>query len=94
MFDLAYFFNSYAKILMKLGKNDEALALLDEVDQYNPHYAAAHLNRCKIFLDKDNIERAKEEFGTAQNLLAGADKNFIIVQELVKISPRLEKADW
>jgi tetratricopeptide (TPR) repeat protein len=85
MFDLSYFLNAYAEILMKLGRRDDALDLLDEVNQYNPHYAAAHLNLCKIHLDNNDIEKGKDEFEIAKNLLAGADKDFVLVKELERI---------
>jgi serine/threonine protein kinase/Tfp pilus assembly protein PilF len=90
MFDFSYFFNAYAEILMKLDRKDEALALLEEVNQYNPHYAAAHLNLCKIHLDNNDTEKAKEEYGIAKNLLVDADKDFVLVQELGRISQNLK----
>jgi serine/threonine protein kinase/Tfp pilus assembly protein PilF len=86
MFDLSYFLNAYAEILMKLGRDDEALALLDDVNRYNPYYAAAHLNLCKIHLDNSDMEKAKEEFETAKTLLAGADQDFILVKELARVA--------
>jgi tetratricopeptide (TPR) repeat protein len=90
MFDFSYFFNAYAEILMKLDRKDEAIALLEEVNQYNPHYAAAHLNLCKIHLDNNDTEKAKEEYGIAKNLLVDADKDFVLVQELGRISQNLK----
>ena len=89
MFDLSYFLNAYAEILIKLGRKDEALALLDEVNQYNPHYAAAHLNLCKIHLDNNDIEKGKDEYAIAKNLLAGAEKDFVLVRELARIGQKL-----
>ena len=89
MFDLSYFLNAYAEILMKLGRNDQAVDLLDEVNQYNPHYAAAHLNLCKIHLDNNDIEKGKDEYAIAENLLAGADKDFVLVMELARIGQKL-----
>jgi tetratricopeptide (TPR) repeat protein len=89
MFDLSYFLNAYAEILIKLGRKDEALALLNEVNQYNPHYAAAHLNLCKIHLDNNDIEKGKDEYSIAKNLLAGADKDFVLVEELAIIGQKL-----
>ncbi len=88
MFDLSYFLNAYAEILAKLGRKDEAIVLLDEVNQYNPHYAAAHLNLCKIHLDNNDIERGKKEYAAAQNLLAGADKDYVLVKELGRIAQK------
>jgi tetratricopeptide (TPR) repeat protein len=89
MFDLSYSLNAYAEILMKLDRKDEALALLNEVNQYNPHYAAAHLNLCKIHLDNNDIEKGKDEYSIAKNLLAGADKDFVLVKELARIGQKL-----
>lgn len=89
MFDLSYFLNAYAEILIKLDKKNEAFALLNKVNQYNPHYAAAHLNLCKIYLDNNDIEKGKDEYSIAKNLLAGADKNFFLVKELVRIGQKL-----
>lgn len=90
MLDLSYFFNAYAEILMKLGRKDEAMSLLDEAVDYNPHYAAARLNRCKILLDNGNTGKAKDEYRIAGNLLAGADKDFVLVQELGGFRKELE----
>jgi len=89
MFDLSYFLNAYAEILMKLGMKDEALILLNEVNQYNPHYAAVHLNLCIIHLDNNDIEKGKDEYEIAKNLLSQADKDFVLVKELVEISQKL-----
>jgi tetratricopeptide (TPR) repeat protein len=89
MFDLSYFFNTYAEILMKLGKNEEALTLLDDVVQYNPHYAAARLNRSKILFDHGDIEKGKEEFLAAGNLLAEADLDYTLVQEMEELRLKL-----
>jgi len=89
MFDLSYFLNAYAEILIKLGRKDEPLALLDEVNQYNPHYAAAHLNLCRIHLDNNDIEKGNDEYTTAKNLLADADKDFVLVKELAEIGQKL-----
>ncbi len=88
MFDFSYFFNAYAEILMKVGRKDQAMGLLNEVNQYNPHYAAAHLNLCKIHLDNRDIEKGKEEYTIAKNLLAEADKDFVLVKELTRIGQK------
>jgi serine/threonine protein kinase/predicted Zn-dependent protease len=88
MFDLAYFLNTYAELLMKLNRKDEALALLNKVSQYNPHYAAAHLNLCKIYFESNDIEKGKDEYATAETLLAGADKDFVLVKELARIGKK------
>ncbi len=89
MFDLSYFLNAYAEILIKLDRKYEALALLNEVNQYNPHYTAAHLNLCKIHLDNNDIEKGKDEYAIAKNLLAWADKDFVLVEELARIGQKL-----
>jgi tetratricopeptide (TPR) repeat protein len=91
MFDLSYFLNAYAETLMKLNRNDEALALLNKVNQYNPHYAAAHLNLCKIYFESNDIEKGKDEYATAKALLVGADKDFVLVKELARIGEKFNE---
>jgi tetratricopeptide (TPR) repeat protein len=89
MFDLPYFLNAYSEILVKLGKQEEALAMLSKVNQYNPHCAAAHLNLCRIHLSNNDMEKGKDEFATAQDLLAEADRDFVLVRELGIIGQKL-----
>jgi serine/threonine protein kinase/Flp pilus assembly protein TadD len=89
MFDLPYFLNAYAEILIKLGRQEEALTLLNKVNQYNPHCAAAHLNLCRIYLDNNDIEKGKDEYAAAKNLLAEADRDFVLLRELAEIGQKL-----
>jgi len=89
MFDLPFFLNAYAEILIKLDRKEEALTLLNEVNQYNPHCAATHLNLCRIYLDNNDMEKGKDEFATARNLLAEADRDFVLVKELARIGQKL-----
>jgi tetratricopeptide (TPR) repeat protein len=89
MFDLPYFLNAYAEILIKLGRKEEALALLNKINQYNPHCAAAHLNLCRIHFDNNVMEKGKDEFAAAKVLLAEADRDFVLVKELAGIGQKL-----
>ncbi|MBL7083125.1 MAG: protein kinase [Candidatus Aminicenantes bacterium] len=89
MFNLSYFYDEYAKILIKLNRTNQALELLNEAIEYNPNYASSHINLAKIHLKNNNFEEAQKEYQSAQELLLNADKDFILVKEVEKIGEEL-----
>jgi len=89
MFNLSYFYDEYAKILIKLNKTNQALELLNEAIEYNPNYASSHINLAKIHLKNNNFKEAQKEYQKAQELLLNADKDFILVKEVEKIGEEL-----
>jgi len=86
MFDFSYFLNEYAEIFQKLGRREQAFNLLKEIKQYNPHYAAARLNLCKIHLENNDMEKAKKEYEAAERLLTDADEDYFLKRELSSLS--------
>ncbi len=89
LFNSAFFFNEYAEILNGMGRPDEALALLNNANLYNPAYAGTHVNLAKIHLQSGDREVARREYAEARKLLAQADKDFILVGEADKIGRKL-----
>jgi tetratricopeptide (TPR) repeat protein len=89
MFNCTFFFNEYAETLNSLNRPAEALALLDDAHLYNPAYAAAHLSLAKIYLQKGDREKARQEYEEAGKLLAQADKDYVLVGEADKIRRKI-----
>ena len=89
MFDLSYFFNEYAEVLIELNIANEALELLNEAIEYNSSYAASHLSMARIHLNNNDIEEARKEYQKALALLSEADKDFISVREAESIGGKL-----
>jgi len=89
MFNLSYFFDEYAKILIKLNRTNEALELLNEAIEYNSNYAESYINMAKIHIEKNNIEKARKEYQKALELLFDADKDSLLVREAEKIGKKL-----
>lgn len=91
LFDLTFFFNEYAKILIKEQQPDEALALLNEALSYNPHSPGCHLSLAEIYLHKKDTVKTREEFQKASELLSQADKDSLLTVQLDNISKRLSQ---
>lgn len=89
MFDLAYFFDKYAEILIKHNMSSEPLELLTEVIEYNPNYISSHLNMAKIHLNNNNMEEARKEYQKALELLSDADKDYTLVREAESIGKKI-----
>ncbi len=89
MFDLPYFFDKYAEILIKHNRSSEASELLTEVIGYNPNYIASRLNMAKIHLNNNNMDEAQKEYQTALELLSDADKDFILVKEAESVGKKI-----
>jgi serine/threonine protein kinase/tetratricopeptide (TPR) repeat protein len=89
MFNSAFFFNEYAEILNSLSRSAEALALLEDAHLYNPAYAASHISLAKIHLQREDWEKARQEYEEAGKLLGQADKDYVLVGEADKIRRKL-----
>ncbi len=89
MFDLSYFFDKYAEILIKRDRLSEALELLTEVIEYNPNYISSHLNMAKIHLNNNNMEEARKEYQKALEMLSDADKDYTLVREAESIGKKI-----
>jgi tetratricopeptide (TPR) repeat protein/tRNA A-37 threonylcarbamoyl transferase component Bud32 len=89
LFNMSYFFNEYAQVLLKHNRVAEALDLLARANQYNPNYPCVRLNLAKAYLAKGETEKAREEYKKASELLAGADRDLQLVAQLREISRRL-----
>jgi len=89
IFNLSYFFNEYAQILMKLNRTEESIELLNEAIEYNPNYAPSHVNLARIYLNINNREEATKAYQRALGLLSEADKDLIFVREAEKIGSKI-----
>ena len=89
LFNMSYFFNECAEVLLTHKRVEAAFDLLVRANQYNPNYARGHLNLAKVYLAKGEIEGAREECKKASDLLAGADRDFLLVAQLQEISQKL-----
>jgi tetratricopeptide (TPR) repeat protein len=89
IFNLSFFFDAYAAVLIRMGKTPEALALLEEAVAYNPGFASTRVNLAKIYLEGRETEKARGEVQAAQELLRDADKDFALLNELNKIKAGL-----
>jgi len=89
MFNVPYFYNEYARILIQNKEFSLASELLKEAIEYNPNYAPARINMAKIHLIDNKLEAAQKEFQKAQELLSNADQDFIFVKELKELGKKL-----
>ncbi|MFH1434322.1 MAG: protein kinase [Pseudomonadota bacterium] len=91
MFNIAYFFNEYAAILMMVEGNADAAELLAEAAEYNPGFAQTHVNLAKYHFKMGDPVKAEKEYQTALKLLKDADKNYILLRELKTIEKQLSE---
>jgi serine/threonine protein kinase/Tfp pilus assembly protein PilF len=89
LYDLTFFFNQYATILIRQRQFDKALSLLNEALLYNPNSPCCRLSLTEIHLQKQEKEKAKEEIKRASELLSEADKDSHLVRQLERIRARL-----
>ncbi len=89
MFNVPYFYNEYAKVLIQNDTVDIAADLLKEAIEYNPNYAPALINMAKIHLKKNNLEEAKKEYRKTRELLLNADEDYILFKELEEFEKEL-----
>jgi serine/threonine protein kinase/Tfp pilus assembly protein PilF len=89
LFDLTFFFNQYARILISQQQFDKALSLLTEALSYNPNSACCRLCLTEIYLQKQEKGKAQEELQKVSELLSQADKDSYLVNQLEKIRSRL-----
>jgi tetratricopeptide (TPR) repeat protein len=81
IFNLPFFFNEYAEILVKVGRAAEAIPLLLKSTAYNPACPAAHLNLAKVYLERKELDKARQEFLKAAERLKSADEDYALLQE-------------
>ena len=92
LFNMPYFFTGYAGMLLQINRDEDALALLRDADQYNPSSPGCHLGLAKIHLKVKDLDRAREEWQKAASLLKTADQDYILTGELKKIGQKLTEA--
>lgn len=90
MFDMAFFFDEYARILIGLKKWDEALELLKDVIAYNPNYAASRLKLAQLYLNKRDIDEARVHYQKAIELLSRSDKDYVLMDEARELGKELD----
>jgi serine/threonine protein kinase/Tfp pilus assembly protein PilF len=88
-FNLSYFFNQYAEVLLRMNDKSQAEMLLMEANRYNPLYAWTHLNLAKIYLERGNRENALTEWQRAKDLLASSDQDYSLNKALADLRPRV-----
>lgn len=89
MFDMAFFFDEYARILIDLKKWDEALELLNNVIAYNPNYAASRLKLVKVYLKNNDLDGARAHYQKAIELLSQSDENYVLLDEARELGKKL-----
>ena len=89
MFNLYFFYDKYAEVLIKMNMLDPALELLNKAIEYNPNYASARINLARIHLLKKNIEQARVEHQKAKELLSDADSDFVLAKIVEDIGKKL-----
>lgn len=90
MFDMAFFFNEYAQILIGLKKWDEALEFLQSVMAYNPSYASSRLKLAHIYLHKNNMDETQTHYEKAVELLSQSDEDYVLIDEARELGQKLD----
>jgi serine/threonine protein kinase/Tfp pilus assembly protein PilF len=89
MFDMAFFFDEYARLLIDLKKWDEALELLNSVIAYNPNYAASRLKLAQVYLNNSDLDEARTHYQEAIEFLSQSDENYVLLDEARELGKRL-----
>jgi serine/threonine protein kinase/tetratricopeptide (TPR) repeat protein len=89
IFDMAFFFDEYARILIDFGRWDEALKLLNTVIAYNPNYAASRLKLVKFHLNNNDLDGAQLHYQKVMELLSLSDKNYVLLDEARELEKKL-----
>jgi tetratricopeptide (TPR) repeat protein len=89
MFDMAFFFDKYAEILLGLNRADEALELLNSVIAYNPNYVTSRLKLAQIYLNKNDPEEARRHYQKAVEFLSRSDENYVLVDMARRLGKKL-----
>jgi hypothetical protein len=90
MFNLAYFFDEYAKVCLRLNTANEVVELLlKEAIIYNPTFASSHLSMAKIHLGHNELDKAQQEYQRTLELLDDADKDYVLLKETAKTGRKL-----
>lgn len=89
-FNLAFFLDQYAGAVRDTDKaSNKPRELLLQVVAYNPAYAPARVKLAEILLAENKREEAAAEARKARELLAGADRDFVLARELSRVEGRL-----
>jgi tetratricopeptide (TPR) repeat protein/tRNA A-37 threonylcarbamoyl transferase component Bud32 len=89
IFNLPYFFNAYASVMISLGRPDQALELLAEAAAYNPSFPETHVNLARAHLKKGEKEAARSDVAAALKLLEKADQDLVLVSDLDQLRQQL-----
>jgi tetratricopeptide (TPR) repeat protein len=88
-FNLPYFYCQFADLLAKIGRTEEAEAILNDANTYNGRYAGTHLGLAEVILARGDQESARAEYDQAKQLLGEADNDYIMASALAKMGHRL-----
>lgn len=89
IFNLSYFFNEYAQILIRLKKSKEAIGFLNEAIEYNPNFAPSYINLATVHLNNNNMGDARRAYQRALELLRDAGRDLRLFKEAEKIGNKL-----
>jgi serine/threonine protein kinase/Tfp pilus assembly protein PilF len=81
MFNLPFFFNEYAEILIRMGRGADAVPLLEKSIGYNPTCLAAHYNLAKVYMERKDLEKARQEYQKVIPLLNSVDEDCALLKE-------------
>ena len=90
IFNLPYFLNEFASVLIDFKKTEEARELLDEAVRYNPHYAGTHVNLARIHVLTGKKKEAQDEIAKARAALALADGDYILVAQVESLAKSIK----
>ena len=90
MFDMAFFFDDYARILISLNRWDDALQFLLSVVAYNPNYAASRIKLAQVYLNNNNLDKAKTHYKKAVELLSQANEDYVLINEARELGQKLD----
>jgi tetratricopeptide (TPR) repeat protein len=90
MFDMAFFFDDYARILIGLKKWDGALELLNSVIEYNPNFAASRLKLVQVYLNSKNLDKARAHYQMAIEFLSHSDEDYALIDEARELEQKLD----
>jgi len=88
-FNMPFFYNRYAEILLDMDRSEEASILLEAARKYNPGFPWTPLNLAKIHLLGDEKEQAAGEVARGEELMREADPEFVLAVELADLKRRL-----
>jgi serine/threonine protein kinase/predicted Zn-dependent protease len=89
IFNLPYFFCTYADLLIKMDYKSDAQELLTATKEYNPNYAYYYILQAKLHTLNNEQKEAQRMIEKAKTLLSDADEDYILIGEMKRIEDSL-----